>query len=138
MGIGSLLGGMMIADAISKSNNGSNNQQKSGVIRSYSGESWLEKHKKKMASMTPEEREEYLEKEKAYSLYNFLGEERYIKYLKDQEARREISEQIDELGVEEFNARLLLKAKNEEIETLKEENKKLKEEKRPKLYIRKK
>ena len=129
----SLFGNLFIADAISKASK--KNDAPTGVVRSSRLKSKLEKHKEWAATATDEELEQYLEDSKALMLYNELGEEKYIEYLKYMQKYKNTEEQIEELGAENFNELLLLKAKNKELE---EENKRLKEQQKVKRYIRRK
>ena len=134
----SLLGYMFIADALSKSRNGGSDNASLGMIKCASGEDKLDKHKKFMASLSDEEREEYLKNAKAKVLLRKLGEEKYIEHLERSVMDKIVDDAIDEMGADRFNDFLLLKSKDKRIAELEEENKKLKEEKRPKRYIRKK
>lgn len=134
MSIGGLLGGMMIADAISKSGKG--DSEPKGIIKC--GEAKIDKVKEYMASLSKEEREQYLKNAKAKALLKELGEEKYIEYLEKTKMDQIVEEAIEEMGADKYNELLLLKAKEKRIKELEAENKKLKEEKRPKRYIRRK
>ena len=128
-----LFGNLFIADAISKASKKDNTP--TGVVRSSRLKSKLEEHKEWVATATDEELEEFHKNSQAYSLYNLLGEERYIEYLKYMENLKKTKSLIDDLGADKFNELLLLRAKNKDLE---EENKKLKEQQKVKRYIRRK
>ena len=117
----SLLGSLIIADAISKSNKG--NSEQTGMINCSSDEAKLEKHKQYMANATKEEREQYYKNAKVKAL------------IKQEQHREENFKLIDEIGADNFNELLLLRAKNKQLE---EDNKKLKEQQKVKRYIRRK
>lgn len=129
----SILGSLIIADAISKSNKG--NSEQTGMINCSSDEAKLEKHKQYMANATEEEREQYYKNAKVKALINAIGEEKYIEYLEQEQHREENFKLIDEIGADNFNELLLLRAKNKQLE---EDNKKLKEQQKVKRYIRRK